>query len=235
MPGTLDKTILFFRMTHDPRFYDLSANDPFRMTSEIYRAHESDLDPRPLTLWITGSAFDVPSALHQGILELVDFETGIRVDIPTRDLPCTAEPPKYSQIEDSFLAIPPYDTSIPKRTRHVHRTFTLPPRQSPSAWPLREGRKYALRVTSSNLGVQWWNYTTQPNISLPSQPARLCCVGIAEAHFLVVPSLPHPPPLTITLSLSAGIFGHDNPLPISVRISTTNRGELPITVKNRFD
>lgn len=83
MPDTPDKTILFLRMTHDPRFYDLSANDPFRMTFEIYRAHESDLDPRPLTLWITGSAFDVLSALRKAS-ELVDIETGTRVEIPTR-------------------------------------------------------------------------------------------------------------------------------------------------------
>lgn len=249
MVETNDKKIISLRFSHDPPVYELSEDGRFQITFEFFRASSSDDDRRPLTFLAAGSVFDVPFALSQGLLEVVDLETGTRVEIPTRDAPGVAESPNSEQNSDpenSSYTLTAYDASIPKHIRNILHTYTLPSPQSPGAWPLEAGKKYAFRLTSTDLGVKWWNYGTETNLDLPSQPERLsrvcisasnflCRHGLPAVQFLVVPPLPHPPSLTIKLSVSAPVFDRNNPVPISVRISTTNRGNRPIIAKNRFD
>lgn len=238
-----DKAILTVRLDHDPRVYNLSDEIPFQIIFEIYRAHDNDHVPRPLTLLKMGSVFDVPSALSQGILELLDFETGTKIDIPARAAPETPEVQQSLDFEDSLMTILPYNTAVSKSLRHIQHTFALPSPKSPAAWPLKAGQRYTLRLTSSDLGVRWWTYGTKEDLLAPcgnlkpldpSEPARLCRVTGYNTSFSVVASLPHPPAFTVKLSLSAEVFDGANPQPIAIRITTTNLGDRPITAKNRF-
>lgn len=58
---------------------DVSGEYPFDIVFEIRRSQDVVGDPRSLTFLITHSVVDVPSALAQGNLELVDVESCIKV------------------------------------------------------------------------------------------------------------------------------------------------------------
>lgn len=215
-----------------PAVFDLSGAFPFEITLESRRFEKKGDDPRPLTLWTDESIFDIPDAFAHGFFELIDLESGSKVDI---DIPLTAPRSGLALL----ITLPsraseeypdnPFDEHIVHLdvAKHLQRF-------------VRAGRTYRLRIQSHNLGVKWWTYGYQkyfPHGVPPSSPGDLVAVKPAWTDFLTVSSLPIPP--AVTVSLSARLFdlvqGSQEFSPCTIRLEVTNRGTQPISVKSNGD
>lgn len=134
-----------------------------------------------------------------------------------------------------------YDLTIPL-LQSSHIKATLVP-----------NHRYRVEMDPGDLGVRWWNYVgkheenvdleprASDDSSLPpsSEPvARL--VGRTPHHrdFLVIDSLPKPPRISITMSLtssSSDVVHKSKPSPLIIRATITNHGDRTITVQSERD
>ena len=82
---------LFPYKDYTPHFLDLSGTHLFPFHLDIKRFNPPDTDPRDLNLLINDSVFDIPYAFHNGLLELIDEETGTVVLSPPSGKLCRIE------------------------------------------------------------------------------------------------------------------------------------------------
>ena len=86
---------IFLRKDYQPHFFDLSGGKFFDFYLDIKRCYPSDKDDRDLTLLVNESVFDIPYAFQEGLLELIDEETGAVVVWPTAGEPPAKKEKKF--------------------------------------------------------------------------------------------------------------------------------------------
>ncbi|KAK4983214.1 hypothetical protein LTR50_007360 [Elasticomyces elasticus] len=100
------------------------------------------------------------------------------------------------------------------------------------------GRRYRLQLRDLDLHVKWWTYGAKndlPDPLPPSKTTKLVAARHTQKEFLVVESLPRPPPVSISFSLSPRVVHRSGNPSTILRLEITNRGSRPITVKSSGD
>lgn len=110
----------------------------------------------------TGSVFDLPFALDQGLLELEDSDSHEIIRPRGFGEQAQAQHNDTDIIEpDSFITLPASSTDGHPFTR------TVPLHAAPCLRKLvQPGRNYLLRLRGKDLGIQWYNFHPPKNTSL---------------------------------------------------------------------
>ena len=224
--------------SHTPAVLDLSGALPFDIFFEVRRS-TSDLS-RPMTIKTSSSIFDGPYAFSHGLIKLIDMRSNNAVDLTNLETDKTDETSDGSCMS-SFITLPirsgplrrfNYDYRMPLRLAEIVKDFVT------------AGHRYRLQLNDSlDLGVKLWYYGRYSNLtlgsprSLPQDPHLVKLVASKPSHrdFCVVQSLPKPPPVSVTMSLSMSIVYRSGFPPVKVCLSIANNGDRPITVSSSGD
>ena len=217
--------------THLPAVLDLEGTVPLDILLQVKRG-ATDIS-RQMNIRTDGSLFDIPYAFSKGLFKLVDLKTGENVDL---DIPVESPEPKFITIPARVGRLPRFecDLTIPLLLS-THVKSALVPKH-----------RYSVKLNTVDLGVKWWNYATEDGDELKqralddrlprSEPARLIANGPHHRDFRVVESLPKPPKVSISLSLtSAEVIHRSNPHPLALRATIINTGNSAITVQSTRD
>ena len=223
---------LHLNSTYSPAFLDLEGTVPYDIVLQVRRG-TSDLT-RSMNILTDDSLFDIPHAFSSCLLKLIDLDSSEQVDL-------------------GFVGTSPNPTANP-------RIITLPPRTSPLrlfeydlVMPLRlsahvkpalvPGHHYRVELGTLDLGIKWWNYGDDADLELqasnsllpPSEPAKLVAMMSAHRDFSVISSLPKPPSVSISMSLSSDIVHRSISPPTTVRIVITNESNRAVTIRSSGD
>ncbi|CAD6594261.1 MAG: hypothetical protein ASARMPREDX12_008551 [Alectoria sarmentosa] len=172
--------------TSHSAIFDLSGTNPFDVFFQIDRFRGDGGGWRSITLLLNGSLLDVPHALTNGLLEVVDLDEECKVVFKPQD-DGIARPTLLMRPDDSFEFLEvEKDNCVMFRSEDnnpitfvppvqpENRILTLPTRESggrrkaektvPLRIPetikhlLKPGNRYRLQTTSIDLGVKWWRY-----------------------------------------------------------------------------
>ncbi|MCJ1396045.1 hypothetical protein MMC18_008932 [Xylographa bjoerkii] len=226
---------VILQASNGPATLDLSGNLPFDIHLRVRRNRTGQ--PRPLTFQTSNSVFDIPYAFDKGLLELIDLESGVRLE--SGELVNAASEPD----EDTFTTLPhcnyerrrslfDYDHSFPAGIADRFQGVLV------------SGHRYRLQLKTLDLGIKWWIYGTNeyvhtddtaPDAVLLSEPALLVASRFTHQDFLVVESLQAPPPVSISLSLSSNTIRLSGESPATLRIVITNQSTQAVMVKSSAD
>ena len=218
--------------TYSPAVLDLEGIVPYDVVLQVRRG-ASDLT-RPMNILTDDSLFDIPHAFSKGLLKLVDLNSKEQVDLgfvgtslkPTAIPRIITLPPRTSR-----LPLFEYDLVIPLRL-NVH----IKP-------ALVADHQYRVELGTLELGIKWWSYGDDADLELhasnsslpPSEQAKLVASKSAHRDFSVVNSLPKPPRISISMSLSSNIVHRSRSPPTTLRIVITNEGDRAITLRSSGD
>lgn len=181
--------------------FDLSGTNPFDLLLEVDRFRGDGGGWRSITLLLNGSLLDVPHALTNGLLELIDLDANCKFVFKSKDegiaRPTLSTQPSDSfdivyLEEDSLVNLRPEDdnltTSAPS-AQPKNRVLTLLTRESGGRRKaqkiiplhisetikhlLKPGCRYRLQTTSIDLGVTWWRYGSQGELAIKDVPMEL--------------------------------------------------------------
>jgi hypothetical protein len=223
---------LHLNSTYRPAFLDLEGTVPYDIVLQMRRG-ESDLT-RPMNILTDESLFDIPHAFSRGLLKLIDLDSKEQVDLgfvgtslkPTANPRIITLPPRASP-----LPLFEYDLVIPLRL-NAHIKPALVP-----------GHQYRVELGTFELGIKWWNYGDDTDLELhasnsslpPSEPAKLVALNSAHRDFSVVNSLPKPPSISISMSLSSNIVHRSKSPPTTLRVVIINKSNRAITLRSSGD
>jgi hypothetical protein len=182
----------------DYRAFDLAGKLPLNIIFGLCRRVKPEApEMRPILFDVSGSVFDVPYALANGLLNLYDRTKDRNVDVSEFDAPAS---------ESSFLTLHP-KVKVPRL--YVDKICAVPlTPESQLAKLLRQDTTYDIRLASNQLGVKWWGYGNPDELldegkpNRPSEPGELVSVrGTGRGYFRVVESLPWPPPVETLMSI----------------------------------
>jgi hypothetical protein len=218
---------LFLRKDYQPHFLDLSGEKLFDFYLDIKRCYPSDTDPRDLTLLINESVFDVPYAFQHGVLELIDEETGAVVVWPPSHAP-------EARKERRFITLPSR-SSIPERPGDRLRSIEFGIFEELIEL-VQPGREYRIWLRDLDLNVKWWSYNPPENLRKlgalpPSEKGKIAAKTTTNKLFRAVSSIRTPPPISVSISLSATAVSYSG-LPLTIHAEVTNLGSKTITVKS---
>ena len=218
---------VFLRKDSSPHFLDLSGAKLFDFYFDIKRNPLSDTDDRDLTFLVNESVFDIPYAFEEGLLELIDVETGAVVVWPTGGKPLSKRQGK------KFITLsPPINGGTGgDSTRSI--PFQISYKLNSTVQP---GQPYRVVLRDLDLNVKWWSFNPPDNLTdldrLPtSEKGKLVAKTTTNKFFRVVPSIGSPPPISISISLSTSKVSYRGPTP-RIRISIVNKGSTTVTVKS---
>ena len=189
----------------------------------------SDLT-RPLNILADDSFFDIPRTFSKAIdldskeqADLGFIGTSLKTSTNSRII---TRPRRTSR-----LPLFEYDLVIPLRLSDHIKPALVP------------DHKYRLELGTLQFGVKWWSYGDDAHLELhasnftlpPSQPAKLVASKSAHRDFLVVNSLPKPPSISISMSLSSNIVHRSKSPPTTPRVVITNNGKRAITLRSSGD
>lgn len=226
--------------------FDASGQLAFSIVFGLCRRSPADTDSRPLLLEIAGSVLDVPHALAHGLLTLheqdpKDAKQWVEVDLSQLD--------KVTVKETGCLSLP----SPINRTEHWRDAFTVyhchVDVNGKLASILEPGKKYIIRLASSDLGVKRWAYSDGKrfldNDGKPSHDSEAVKLVNSKptggnARFRVVKSLSWPPRTETRMRLCASSPSSDF-APASAKlhsstaleVSVMNTGSDSVTVQTR--
>lgn len=215
--------------TYSPAVLDLEGTVPHDVVLQVRRG-ASDLT-RPMNILTDDSLFDIPHAFSKGLLKLIDLDSGEKVDLGFfgTSLKPTANPRIITlPSRTSRLPLFEYDLVIPLPL-HAHvKTALIPDHQ------------YRVELGPHELGIKWWSHGDGADLELrasssslpPSEPAKLVASKAARRDFSVVDSLPKPPRISISMSLSSNIVHRSKSSPTIIRVVITNEGARPITLRS---
>lgn len=180
---------------------DRSRQLPFAVVFGICRPKPkgSASDGESMLLSTSGSIFDVPFALSNGLLRLYRCSSWEEVDLGSFSATASAE--------SRYISLPPRrDGSYELKFTESYRC----PMEAVDelAERLEDNVEYRICVASNKLEVPWWAYgqpedllTPDRKPRVPSEAAALVCLGKARgrASFEVVPSLEWPPQVDVYL------------------------------------
>jgi hypothetical protein len=193
---------LHIRIHSRYQIFDQSGRLPFSIVFGLCRRSPQDTDTRSLILDTSGSIFDVPYALANGLLKLSEGQEETEVDLSSFD--AEAGPHQY-------VALPP----PVRRAAHWNEDFEIVlyeiDSKSDLAPLLKPNTKYLIRLGNRDLGVQWWSYgepgELPPGVILSSENVSEATKLVnskesaGKAAFTTRDSLPSPPDLDIQLRL----------------------------------
>lgn len=218
--------------TYGPAILDLEGTIPYDIVLQMRRG-ASDLT-RPMNILTDGSLFDIPHAFSRGLLKLIDLDSNEQVDLgfvgtslkPTANPRIITLPPRTSP-----LPLFEYDLVIPLRLNaHLKPALVL-------------DHRYRVELGTHELGIKWWSYGDDADLELhasnsslpPSEPAKLVALQSAHRDFAVVNSLPKPPSISISMSLSSNIVHRSRSPPTTLRVVITNESNRAITLRSSGD
>lgn len=223
---------VFFEPTHLPLILDLEGTVPFDV-SLCVRLALCYLS-QPLNILIDDSVFDIPQAFAKGLLRLIDSESNEPVDLSFTG----ASPQEVGgsriitlPIRTSPLPLFKADLVVSLRLRlHLKEAFVA-------------DRKYRVELGSLDLGVKWWAYGNPGDLKLdasnsslpPSESAKIVARQSIHEDFLVVESLPKPPSVSISMSLSSNVLHRSGSPRTVVRVTVTNKTKSPVTIRSTGD
>ncbi|KAL2044994.1 hypothetical protein N7G274_002769 [Stereocaulon virgatum] len=214
--------------THVPAVLDLEGTVPCDILLQVRRG--GDLT-RSMNILTDGSLFDIPYAFSKGLLRLIDLGSKEQVDLGFvgTSLKPTANP--------RIITLPPRTS----RLRLFEHDLVIPLRLNAHIKPaLVPDHEYRVELGTLELGIKWWNYGDDVDLELrasnsslpPSEPAKLVAMKSAHRDFAVVNSLPKPPSISISMSLSSSILHRSKSPPTTLRVVITNKGDRTITLKS---
>ena len=186
---------------------------------------------RSMNILADDSLFDIPYAFSKGLLRLIDLDSKEQVDLGSvgTSLKPTANP--------RIITLPPRTS----RLRRFEHDLVIPLRLSAHIKPaLVPDHEHRVELGTLELGVRWWNYGDDVDLELhasnsslpPSEPAQLVAIKSAHRDFSVVNSLPKPPSISISMSLSSSILHRSKSPPTTLRVVITNEGDRTITLRS---
>lgn len=214
-----------------PAVFDLSGEEPFEIFLETRWGHTFDDDRKPLTIQSNGSVFDPSAALSQGFLELINLDTGDKINVDAGNAS-----------KSMLLDLPDKEKSYVTLERRInpHRTQDnceniIPIHLAAYIKPLVQANKsYRIHLVNHDIGIEWWTYGDSPASSdetLPvSESGKLLALKETHIDFHAVVSIPHPPPISVSLSLTPTTIRMADSPATKLRIATTNHYHTPITV-----
>ena len=218
--------------TYGPAILDLEGAVPYDIVLQVRRG-ASDLT-RPMNILTDDSLFDIPHAFSKGLLKLIDLDSKEQVDLgsvgtslkPTANPKIITLPPRTSRLPRFE-----YDLVIPLRLNAHIRPALVPDHQ------------YRVELDPLELGIKWWNYGDDADLELhasnsslpPSESAKPVASKPAHRDFSVVNSLPKPPSISISMSLSSNIVHRSKSPPTTLRAVITNKGNRTITLRSSGD
>ncbi|KAH9908936.1 hypothetical protein F4778DRAFT_714675 [Xylariomycetidae sp. FL2044] len=138
-------------------FFDLSGTAPFELFYHVYRASREVPHTQPLTILTNGSVFDLPAALHDGIIELLDITDASKDDDGAGEwqiIPPEGRLAQQTQLmRPGFLTIPPESTDRRKAV-----VFPLQAAAECLRDLVKPERSYRLRIPREDIGVRWWSW-----------------------------------------------------------------------------
>jgi len=180
------------------------------------------------------SLFDIPHAFSRGLLKLIDLDSKEQVDlgfVGTSLKPTTN--PRIITLPPRTLPLPlfKYDLIIPLQLNAHIKPVLVPDHQ------------YRVELGTLELGIKWWNYGDDADLELhasnsslpPSEPAKLVALKSAHRDFSVVNSLPKPPSISISMSLSSNIVHRSKSPPTTLRVVISNESNRAITLRSSGD
>ena len=101
---------------------------------------------------------------------------------------------------------------------------------------VQPGRKYRLQLGTLGFGVQWWVYDSNISPTASSEPAKPVASKLIHKEFLVE-SLPKPPRISVSMSLSTNLVHRSNKgrPPTRLRFYINSESERPVTVRSNGD
>ena len=223
---------LHLNSTYMPAMLDLEGTVPYDVVLQVRRG-VSDLT-RPMNILTDDSLFDIPRAFSKGLLKLIDLDSNEQVDLgfvgtspePTANPRIITRPPRSSR-----LALSKYDLVIPLRlSAHIKSVLVL-------------DHRYRIELATLELGVKWWSYDENIDLELhalnsslpPSEPAKLVALKSTHRDFAVKNSLPKPPSVSISMSLSSNIVRRSKSSPMKLRVVIINESSHAITLRTSGD
>ena len=218
--------------TYSPAVLDLEGAVPYDMVLQVRRG-ASDLT-RPMNILTDDSLFDIPYAFSKGLLKLIDLDSKEQVDLGLvgTSLKPTANP--------KLITLPPRASRLPR----FKYDFVIPLRLNAHIRPaLAPDHQYRVELGTLELGIKWWSYGDDGDREVhssdsslpPSEPAKLVASKSAHRDFSVVNSLPKPPSISISMSLSSNIVHRSKSPPTTLRVVITNKGNRTITLRSSGD
>jgi len=223
---------LHLHSTYSPAVLDLEGTVPYDVVLQVRRG-ASDLT-RPMNILTDDSLFDIPHAFSNGLLKLIDLDSKEQVGL-------------------GFVGISLKPTANPRIITLPPRTPRLPPFEYDLVIPLRlndhikpalvPDHKYRVELGTLELGIKWWSYGDDADLELqasnsplpPSEPAKLVASKPTHRDFSVVNSLPKPPGISISMSLSSNIVHRSKSPPTTLRVIITNEDDRAITLRSSGD
>ncbi|KAL8668889.1 MAG: hypothetical protein Q9168_006498 [Polycauliona sp. 1 TL-2023] len=226
--------------------FDAAGGLPFGIVFSLCRRSPADTDPRPLLLNIAGSVLDVPYALAHGLLTINRLEDNAKDDEHPTNLDLSRLT-KTLATEPRYLSLP----SPVNRVEHWRDSFTV--YRCPIgvdgelASILEPGRKYRIKLASSDLGIRRWAYSDQQQLASDDETPNHGVEAVilvsskpsaGNATFTVVKSLPWPPRIETTMRLCKSASNHDldtteTESNTALEVSVTNTGPDSVTVQTR--
>ncbi|KAK6001202.1 hypothetical protein QM012_003285 [Aureobasidium pullulans] len=146
--------------------FDASGKLPFTIDFALCRHSPDDTDPRALVLDISGSVFDAPYALANGLL----ISHGINTfQSDERKLKQSSFGKKVA--EKRYITL----SSPVGRTEHYKKCFTEfeyhVDTNSELASLFQSGKTYSIKLASKDLAVKWYTYVDDPSLPLDEKVA----------------------------------------------------------------
>ncbi|KAK2757310.1 hypothetical protein FQN54_004824 [Arachnomyces sp. PD_36] len=236
-PETQNTLEVRLEYSHCPAVLDLSGEHLFDALLKVRRPH-SDSDPRPITLLTTGSVLDPRAAFSNGSFELFGTggkgnSTSIKNESGNGETRGIDQAPK-----DAFVTLPSRAGPRGGLHRRLHFDIVVPLRiREHLGHLLLPNKTYRLKLVTKSLGIKWWCYGTKEDLPTPLPPSEPAELTVRKSDggrsFHTVSSLPRPPPISVSISLSAPIVRRAEDDPPILRIEATNRSDKPVTLRPR--
>ena len=220
-----------------PSIFDLSGTVAFELYLNTRRSVVHEQDSRDLVIFTSGSVFDLPAALREGLWKLV--EVASKKAVPFHSSSVQVEEAQSGFTSQSFITLP---TDVKGKDRHIKSV----PLHAASVLRevVRPGRKYRLQLCGKDLGVKWWGSTLDIGSNCtklpPTVPHRLVSSrSSCSKTFTVVSAVKLAPKLKVALSLEPD--GNDVEKgatkfrEVVICITITNANDQSITVKTNGD
>ena len=191
--------------------FDQSGRLPFSIIFGLRRRSPGDTDSRPTVLDTSGSMFDVPFALANGLLRLYRDQNRQKEEVDMSSLHAVAAEPCH-------ISLGPWTREQTDRRRGFETYECRIDAENEVAWMLRPHAKYVVRLASKQLSVRWWAYG-EPAELLMEDPRPNCASSSAalvnskdsagKAAFKTEPSLPWPPRVEVHVRMNSQASSSD--------------------------
>ena len=214
----------------------LSKEHPFHITIFITLRYA-----RSITIIKQNSVLDPQALLSRDFIEIVDSETGIKVDFTSNKCPspATQEQPPTNE----YATLPHLLTTLDTRSTYVALTTNINYDKSYylhlDTTPLLPNREYTVSWKTGN-EITWWlpiskdsalARAAEDDNNLPSSATPpISYRSLNTAHFFTRSHLVEPPIVTVSLSAPSSTYPVSSPTPFLFTIEFTSQFPRPLTV-----